>query len=215
MCEPFADGIVPRSEDVAFFGVHPFSAEADDALSRVDDLGARLAAAPRAFVGEIGLDRLLTREVSPRMREVFERQLRLASQYHRPVALHGAKCWGQVVQTIERTVEPGAIPAYLFHGFSRSDGLLPQIVAMGGYISVGPSVLNDHAVNYRQLVKAIPLDRLLVETDRTSETAAKAPRIEEVVCSLAGCRGFTAEALAFRLERNADAFIACVCERRH
>ncbi len=37
---------------------------------------------------------------------------------------------------------------------------------MNGYISVGPAVLNDHAVNYRELVKKIPIDRLLVETDR-------------------------------------------------
>ena len=34
-----------------------------------------------------------------------------------------------------------------------------------GFVGVGKAVLNDHAVNYRELVRKIPADRLLVETD--------------------------------------------------
>jgi len=143
-------------------------------------LRARLLENPKAGVGEIGLDRLKVRDIPPLMREVFEAQLALAFELRRPVVLHGAKCWGQVVEAVRRaktgrTVAAPAslstvdcrLPTFLFHGFSRSDGLIPDIVALGGFISVGPAVLNDHAVNYRALVKKIPLDRLLVETDRT------------------------------------------------
>ena len=36
---------------------------------------------------------------------------------------------------------------------------------MNGFVGVGKAVLNDHAVNYRELVKKIPLGRLLIETD--------------------------------------------------
>jgi TatD DNase family protein len=114
-------------------------------------------------VGEIGLDRLKTKTVAVRQREVFAAQLELAAEMKRPVVLHGAKCWGEVVKMVKPYV--GRIPAFLFHGFSRSDGLIPDIVAANGFVGVGKAVLNDHAVNYRELVGRLPKDRILVETD--------------------------------------------------
>ena len=198
-----------------FFGVHPWEAEgwrgdAGDLAAWLrakigpdpGDSGARLPG-----VGEIGLDRLKTRDVSPRMREVFEVQLNVALEWSRPVVLHGAKCWGQVVKAIK---DRDRRTAFLFHGFSRSDGLLPAIAALNGYVSVGPAVLNDHAVNYRALVKKIPLDRLLVETDRTPENAADCPSVVDVAAKVASLRGLSADGLAAQTDRNADAFLqAC------
>ena len=169
----------------------------------------RLLSNPKLGVGEIGLDRLKNRIVSQGMREVFESQLQLAAEYHRPVVLHGAKCWGQVVSVIRSLIpDPRSlIPSFLFHGFSRSDGLIPDIVALNGYISVGPAVLNDHAVNYRELVKKIPLDRLLIETDRTPENAADCPSVREVAAEVAKLRGMQFDELEFLTDRNASRFL--------
>ena len=204
-------------------------------------LRARLEADPRLGVGEIGLDRLKTREIPSVMRAVFEAQLRVAMELGRPVVLHGAKCWGQVVQAIRASQPPNAqsskrpnlqtsklpniqtpkppnaqtFPTFLFHGFSRSDGLIPDIVALGGYISVGPAVLNDHAVNYRVLVKKIPLDRLLVETDRDGapETCLNpltgAPlSVRDVLAKTAELRGLAVADLEAITDANADRFRA-------
>ena len=197
----------PGAGDFVFVGTHPWCAEDFDAAS----LESRLRADLRAGVGEIGLDRLRARTVSQRMREVFEAQLRIASAFGRPVVLHGAKCWGEVVKTIRRlgvaATEGGGVPAFLFHGFSRSDGLLPDIAALGGFVSVGPAVLNDHAVNYRELVKKVPPERLLVETDRTPEHAAETPALAAVAAKLAELVGLSADALDARLEENAAAFV--------
>ena len=180
-------------------------------------LRARLEADPRLGVGEIGLDRLKTREIPSVMRAVFEAQLRVAMELGRPVVLHGAKCWGQVVQALRASQPPNAqtFPTFLFHGFSRSDGLIPDIVALGGYISVGPAVLNDHAVNYRVLVKKIPLNRLLVETDRDGapETCLNpltgAPlSVRDVLAKTAELRGFAVADLEAITDANADRFRA-------
>ena len=210
LCEPFVGEAsrLAAERDVVFYGTHPWYLDGFDA----DALRARLAANPQAGVGEIGLDRLKERNISPRMREIFEAQLRLAAEFRRPVVLHGAKCWGDVVKTIENGKwrmenEGGRIPAFLFHGFSRSGGLLPDIVKLNGYISVGPAVLNDHAVNYRRLVCEIPLERLLVESDATAENDAEVPSVREIAAKLAELRGLTAEALEKVLERNAEAFL--------
>ena len=158
-------------------------------------------------VGEIGLDRLRAREIPPQMRAVFETQLKLALEFRRPVVLHGAKCWGQVVKTVQTFQTSQTSQTFLFHGFSRSDGLIPDIVALGGYISVGPAVLNDHAVNYRELVKKIPLDRLLLETDRTPENAADCSSVRDIAAEVAKLRGMTVAELESLTDENAERFL--------
>lgn len=149
-----------------FAGVHPWDAEREDVADAVERLRRELAGDRSVGVGEIGLDRLRTRAVTPAQREMFAGQLKVAAEMGRPVVLHGAKCWGEVV----RAAAPfaGAIPVFLFHGFSRSGGLLPEIAGMNGFVGVGRPILNDHAVNYRELVRTIPPGRILVETDDTS-----------------------------------------------
>lgn len=213
--EGAADCVAGR--DFLFRGIHPWQVLAvpDPNRFREERLLPFVAEMRRAFaaeaencpcgIGEIGLDRLKERAISPLMRDTFEAQLALAAEVGRPVVLHGAKCWGEVVKACRSRA--AHIPAFLFHGFSRSGGLIPDIVGLNGYISVGPAVLNDHAVNYRELVKAIPLDRLLVETDATAENAADMPSVETIATKAAALRGIPSEELAFRLESNADAFI--------
>ena len=188
-----------------FAGVHPWDAATWDAAA-ADGLRARLTADPALGVGEIGLDRLKARDVSPLMRTAFEEQLKLAAEFRRPVVLHGAKCWGQVVRTIVTLGVAEKIPALLFHGFSRSDGLVPDIVKLNGFVSVGPAVLNDHAVNYRKLACLIPADRLVVETDRTPENAAECPSVRDVLAKLAELRGVSAAELERTTDENARRF---------
>ena len=197
-----------------FFGVHPWETIGGtgvDVDAVVASLRENLLAHPSAGAGEIGLDRLKERNVSPVMRAVFESQLRLAVEMGRPVVLHGAKCWGQVVEAVGRLLGKAGVScqrqAFLFHGFSRSDGLIPDIVGLNGYISVGPAILNDHAVNYRALAKKIPADRLLVETDRTMENAAECPSVRDVLAKLAEVRGETVADMVAQTDANADRFL--------
>ena len=222
-----------------FFGIHPWetlddgttgtggTTETSRALvpdvsslaALLPSLRAQLLANPAAGVGEIGLDRLKSREISPRMREVFEAQLALALEFHRPVVLHGAKCWGQVVTTVCRHLSHSPTPplphsptpSFLFHGFSRSDGLIPEIVKLNGFISVGPAILNDHAVNYRELVKKIPLDRLLVETDAVvGARVPTRPHIRDVLAKTADILNLSAAELERITDENADRFLGAV-----
>ena len=191
-----------------FFGVHPW--ECFGGLGGLEGLGGVLAARRGVGVGEIGLDRLKERDISPLMRKTFEVQLELAAKYARPVVLHGAKCWGEVVKACQPYV--GRIPAFLFHGFSRSDGLIPDIVKLNGFVSVGPAVLNDHAVNYRKLVQKIPADRLLVETDRTVENAGDCPPVGAVAAKLAELRGLSLAELEALVDANADRLVRTLKE---
>ena len=200
-----------------FFGVHPWETleecKVESVKCKVEgELRSKLLANPAAGVGEIGLDRLKVRDIPPLMREVFEAQLMLALELNRPVVLHGAKCWGQVVATIRKlTTHDSQLTAFLFHGFSRSDGLIPDIVKLNGFISVGPAVLNNHAVNYRALVKKIPLDRLLVETDAVvGARVPTRPHIREVLEKTAEILGVSSAELERITDENADRFLGVV-----
>lgn len=186
-----------------FVGIHPWEAQSATAED-IDRIRRILSADSRVGVGEIGLDRMREREISPQMQNVFEAQLSLALEFDRPVVLHGAKCWGRVVQSVKKISGRGSRLSFMFHGFSRSGGLIPEIVSLGGFISVGPAVLNDHAVNYRKLVAEIPLERLLVETDRTEEPARIS--ISEVIDALALLRGESADLISRATDENAGRF---------
>ncbi len=214
-----------------FFGIHPWQTLQNQTIQTIKQsnnfllsIRSSLLENPKAGVGEIGLDRLKVRDIPPIMREVFIAQLKLAFELHRPVVLHGAKCWGQVVDTIknlEFRIKNDA-PPLLFHGFSRSDGLIPDIVKLNGFISVGPAVLNDHAVNYRELVKKIPLDRLLIETDRDTTTDSRQPmagnqtikqskqsnnNIQDILAKTAELRGISPAELEKITDENAEKFM--------
>ena len=199
LAEP-CDLAAAGAADAVFYGWHPWHLEGFDLAA----LRARLAANAAAGVGEIGIDRLRERTIPAAAREAFESQLAVAAEFARPVVLHGAKCWGEVAKACAK--HAGRVPAFLFHGFSRSGGLLPDIVRMNGFVSVGPALLNDHAVNYRELAKAIPADRLLVESDATADNAASLPSVAEVARKLAELRSVPLDALAAQLEDNASRF---------
>lgn len=211
--------LVHDGHEVAFHGLHPWQAAAcADIPAALAGIRARLEADPRAGVGEIGLDRLKTKTVPDAQRALFAAQLALAAELRRPVVLHGAKCWGEVVAACRPYA--GCIPAFLFHGFSRSAGLLPQIFALNGFVSVGPALLNDHAVNYRELVKGLPSGRFLLETDAVCETVdgrsrivgAEAPedqaaRVARLVRALAALRGCSEAEIEVAVAANAARFV--------
>lgn len=191
-------------QEFRFHGFHPWQVDAADGMFDLAPVRAALVRETSAGVGEIGLDRLHNRTISDAQRTAFVAQLELAATFGRPVVLHGAKCWGEVVKACQPYA--GRIPAFLFHGFSRSAGLLPDIFALNGFVGVGAAVLNDHAVNYRDLVKALPLDRLLVETD-ADPVAADAPDVAAIYAQVADVRGTTVDALTAEVTANARRFV--------
>ena len=207
----FATYFSHAAGEVRFYGCHPWQA-ADFAPDGAARLAATLAAEPRAGVGEIGLDRLRRPDAASRarQREVFIVQLEVAAHLRRPVVLHGAKCWGEVVQACQPF--KGRIPAFLFHGFSRSGGLVRDMIALNGFISVGPALMNDHAVNYRALVAQLPPDRVLVETDLDVDSAGATHTsvCDGVYAQLAALRGLSVSELVAEIEANAARFLAAL-----
>ena len=83
---------------------------------------------------------------------------------------------------------------------------------MNGFVSVGPALLNDHAVNYRELVAQLPPDRILVETDMPDDDPAanRLQTLSDIYAKLAELRGLTLAELASEAEANVLRFTASI-----
>lgn len=155
---------IPHAELVILpaFGVHPWHVAHLPPDWR-ETLVQLLETHPTAPVGEIGLDGL--RPAIPRdvQRRVLDAQLELAVRLGRPVVLHGARAWGELVAAIKP--HAARLPGFVAHGFAGSSDILRDVVALGGRASFAGSVCNPQAARVRAAAAAVPSDRLLVETD--------------------------------------------------
>jgi len=144
------------------FGVHPWYAGnlATDWLDRLEE---RLVQHPESPVGEIGIDGLRDEPPVEVQRQVLRAQLELAVRLRRPVELHGARAWGELLAILQPFAP--RLPGFVAHAFSGSREVLREILARGGFVSFAGSVCNPASRRVREAAAAVPSDRLLLETD--------------------------------------------------
>jgi TatD DNase family protein len=189
------EGVLP------IFGIHPHEAEG----ARPSDLEALRELDPVA-VGETGLD--YYRDYAPRdaQRQLFQAHLAVAEELEKPVVIHCRAADADVARALgdfDGTV--------ILHCFS-SPGLLQPALDRGYYVSFAGNVTYPNAYDLRAAARAVPGDRLLAETD--SPYLSPQPRrgrpnepanLVHTVAALAELRETSADELADRLDRNADA----------
>ena len=145
----------------AAVGIHPHDALSldDAALATLRDMAQH----PRvAAIGEIGLD--YYRDLSPRAAQqaAFERQLDLAAELGRPVVVHDRDADEDLVAILNRWA--GRLRGVL-HCFSGDAALAARVVDWGWYIGVDGPVTFQNARQLPDVVRGVPLSRLLLETD--------------------------------------------------
>ena len=148
----------------AAVGVHPHDAKTltEETL---EELGV-LALHPKVVaIGEIGLD--FFRDLSPRdkQRQAFQQQLALASEVGKPVVIHDRDAHSEVMAILRRWIEGGHQPAGVLHCFSGDLAMAQEAIELGFYISIAGPVTFKNARSLRELVRQLPLEKLLVETD--------------------------------------------------
>ena len=116
-------------------------------------------------IGEIGLDYYWDKEpeVQENQRYWLGRQLELARQLQLPVIIHSRDAAADTMQVMkEHHAEdiPGVI-----HCYSYSKEMALEFIKMGYYIGVGGVVTFKNAKKLIETVEAIPLERILLETD--------------------------------------------------
>ena len=141
-------------------GVHPHEA-ANVSESWLEELDELCNDEKVVAVGEIGLD--YHYDFSPRdvQQKVFDAQMAFAERRGLPVIIHDREAHGDTVATIDRFPNVKGV----LHSFSGSYETAAYLVKKGWYISFSGSVTFKTAENLRAAVKAVPLDRVLCETD--------------------------------------------------
>lgn len=144
-------------------GVHPEEAfpftQADD-----DRLAAWAGETGVVAIGEIGLDYYWEKDQDRRQlqRDIFIRQLALARDLNLPVCIHDREAHGDLLKILQTE---GKGNRGVVHCFSGSLELARELLKLGWYLGVDGPVTYKNAKKGLEVVREIPLDRLLLETD--------------------------------------------------
>jgi Mg-dependent DNase len=109
-------------------------------------------------IGECGLDKNIAIPLSDQ-KSVFERQVKLAHTYRKPLIIHCVRAFQEIVDSLKSMKFEGAV---IFHGYRKNWILAQQLIDRGYYLSIGVHCLNG---SQNELLNNIPLANLFLETD--------------------------------------------------
>jgi TatD DNase family protein len=95
--------------------------------------------------------------------EVFLPQLALAVELDRPASIHCLQAWGQLDELLRSRPLPQR--GVLLHAYGGPAEMVPGFVKLGAYFSFNGSFLAEKKTRQQTAFRAVPADRLLVETD--------------------------------------------------
>lgn len=158
-------------------GVHPWWIDHGEFLlqSRFDDaIAAMLVREDCVAIGECGLDKLRGPDLS-RQLEVLDWHQAAAQRAQLPLVLHCVRAHQELLGALKQ--RPPCSGAVL-HGFYGSVELARQYIEAGLYLGIGCTLLRPSAGKLREVVKQVPMDKLLLETDAPAMPATPGERNE-------------------------------------
>ncbi len=140
-------------------GVHP-SECSDMCEADIVELTKMLAHEKCVALGEIGLD--FHYDFTPKeiQRKWFYRQLELAKELDKPVIIHDREAHAECFDGVKAYGNKG-----VFHCYSGSAEMAKELVKLGFYVSFTGAVTFKNASKLLLAVEAVPLDRIMIETD--------------------------------------------------
>ncbi|WP_404469287.1 TatD family hydrolase [Sutcliffiella horikoshii] len=146
----------------AAVGWHPVDAidMTEEDLAWIEDLASHEKV---VAIGEMGLDYHWDKSPKEIQKEVFRKQIQLAKKVKLPIVIHNRDATADVVQILkeEDAKEVGGI----MHCFTGSLEVAKECMEMNFYISFGGPVTFKNAKKPKEVVKEIPMEKLLIETD--------------------------------------------------
>lgn len=119
---------------------------------------------PKAVaVGEIGLDYYWDKENHETQKYWFRRQMDLAKELELPIIVHSREACADTLEEIKKAYTPKL--KGVIHCFSYAPETAREYLEMGYYIGVGGVVTFKNAKKLKEVVKMLPPERILLETD--------------------------------------------------
>jgi TatD DNase family protein len=153
-----------REDDVmASVGIHPHEADLHPDV-HAEKLAEKAQHPKVVGIGETGLDYYYDHSDRERQRQSFRGHIDAARRTQLPLIVHTRDAEADTFAILEEEMGKGAFPA-LIHCFTGTRGFAGKVLDLGLYISISGIVTFKNARDLQETAKAIPLDRLLIETD--------------------------------------------------
>jgi TatD DNase family protein len=191
--------IEPYAGIYASVGVHPL--HCDEGLVAVDVLVKEAAREKVIAIGETGLDYFYSPESAELQRASFIHHLQASAQTGLPVIVHTRDAREETLQLIEQHGDSRV--GGVLHCFTESREMAAAAIELNYFISFSGIVTFRNAESLRELVRQVPMDRLLIETDAPylapvpHRGKKNEPRyVSEVARCIADLKGLSVEEVA-------------------
>ena len=135
-------------------------------------------------VGEIGFDYHYDDTDRETQKAFFEMQMRVAEMYGMPVVVHDREAHGDCFDMVCKYPNVRGV----FHSYSGSAEMAQELIRRGWIVSFSGVVTFKNAERVRAVVKGVPMDKILIETD----SPYLAPHPHRGECNHSGLMEFTA-----------------------
>lgn len=152
--------ISPFDNVNASCGVHPLDVESDFALDQLHEFAKHSKV---VAVGETGLDYHYQPETADLQKLRFEQHVELAVDVNKPLIIHTRNAREDTLAILRNggADKCGGV----IHCFTEDQDFADAAIELGFYISISGIVTFRQATELKEIVKNLPLDRLLIETD--------------------------------------------------
>ncbi|GEM76330.1 TatD family hydrolase [Vibrio sagamiensis] len=152
--------IMPYENVHASCGVHPLDV---DSVFSLEKLRQYASYDKVVAIGETGLDYHYKPETAALQKERFEQQVELAVEYNKPLIIHTRNARHDTLDILKNgnAQKCGGV----IHCFTEDLPFAEAAMELGFYISISGIVTFRQATELKEVVKALPLERLLIETD--------------------------------------------------
>lgn len=175
-------------------GLHPEEVRADwrevlqEMKRLLDDALRTPSPSPVIAIGEVGLDYYWSRDFAGEQLQAFEEQVRWSVDTRLPLMIHCRKAQQEMVRMLRKYSD--SLPGGVFHCFTGNEYEAAELLQFPNFALGIGGVLTFKKSRLPEVVRTIPLDRIVLETD--SPYMAPVPH---------------------RGKRNESAFVVCVLHR--
>ncbi|MCK4953580.1 TatD family hydrolase [Candidatus Bathyarchaeota archaeon] len=196
-------------EVYACVGVHPWNADKFDGLiqNKLRDLTGEDKV---VAISEIGLDFVSKRDPTtwsrsnPLPREIqintFKTQVRLAKEVKLPIFFHSNSARSETLEILKQ--EGVSNVGGAIHGFNGGMVFAEECISLGFYISFGRAIITPDNVLLHNVVKGVPLEKLLIETD-----GGEPSDVKDVAKKVAELKGISLEEVGHKTTSNLKALL--------
>ena len=144
----------------ATVGISPNDLESEIDLEKIESLAQDKKV---VAIGEIGLDYYWNKENKDLQKDIFVKQIEIANKMELPISIHTREALYDTLDILKNRIK--VKNTGIFHCCPLNIELIKEAVKLGFYISFSGNVTFKNSKNANKCIEAVPIDKLLIETD--------------------------------------------------